>query len=199
MINYPKLDYPKLDNFNKKLIFALSPLPSAPYSTKISSQPTKVFIRSMIHFLPCGWNRQNHSKFPEGEVNEESYFPYAMTSTSHLTIDSEKIVFADDARELLDVRQDWKTIYNNPDDFKAVISLSGKCCSWFLISFLYCSLNVTGTVYFTRTGSLFCLPIIRLVSQLLINTSYYIFDDELLDVVQVPYNPPSKIQYDVCL
>lgn len=23
MINYPKLDYPKLDNFNKKLIFAL--------------------------------------------------------------------------------------------------------------------------------------------------------------------------------
>lgn len=37
---------------------------------------------------------------------EESYFPYAMTSTSHLTIGSEKIVFADDARELLDVRQD---------------------------------------------------------------------------------------------
>jgi len=34
---------------------------------------------------------------------KESYFPYAMTATSHLTIDSSKIVFADDAKELLDI------------------------------------------------------------------------------------------------
>ena len=34
---------------------------------------------------------------------KESYFPYAMTATSHLTIDSSKIVFADDAKEFLDI------------------------------------------------------------------------------------------------
>ena len=35
--------------------------------------------------------------------SELCYFPYAMTATSHLTIDSSKIVFADDAKELLDI------------------------------------------------------------------------------------------------
>ena len=35
---------------------------------------------------------------------EESYFPYAMTATSHLTIGRDNIVFDDDAQELLKVR-----------------------------------------------------------------------------------------------
>lgn len=42
---------------------------------------------------------------------KESYFPYAMTATSHLTIDCDKIVFADDAKELLDLTLDGTPYY----------------------------------------------------------------------------------------
>ncbi len=35
---------------------------------------------------------------------KESYFPYAMTATSHLTIGNDKIVFAEDAMELLETQ-----------------------------------------------------------------------------------------------